>query len=169
LRLRPGRIDDADKVGKIIFEAFSAIADKHGFPSDVPSVDIGRSLASSNPGLYSVVAEDSGSDDDKGMVVRSNFLDERSNIVAGIGPIAVDPKYQNKGVGRQLMINVMERAKNKNFPAIRLLQASYHNRSLALYASLGFEVREPISNMQGKPIQQVIPGRSVRTATESDV
>jgi hypothetical protein len=58
LRLRPGRIDDADKVGKIIFEAFSAIADKHGFPSDFPSVDIGRSLASSflsNPGLYSVV------------------------------------------------------------------------------------------------------------------
>ena len=70
MRLRPGRIDDADKVGKIIFEAFSAIADKHGFPSDFPSVDIGRSLASSflsNPGLYSVVAEDSGSDDDKGM------------------------------------------------------------------------------------------------------
>jgi hypothetical protein len=58
LRLRPGRIYDADKVGKIIFEAFSAIADKHGFPSDFPSVDIGRSLASSflsNPGLYSVV------------------------------------------------------------------------------------------------------------------
>jgi len=47
------------------------------------------------------------------MVVGSNFLDERSNIVAGTGPIAVDPKYQNKGVGRQLMINVMERAKNK--------------------------------------------------------
>jgi hypothetical protein len=66
------------------------------------------------------------------------------------------------------MINVLERAKNKNFPAIRLLQASYHSRSLALYATLGFEVREPISNMQGKPIQEAIPGRSVRAATESD-
>ena len=67
------------------------------------------------------------------------------------------------------MINVLERAKNKNFQAIRLVQASYHNRSLALYASLGFEVREPISNMQGKPIQEAIPGRTVRTATESDI
>jgi hypothetical protein len=67
------------------------------------------------------------------------------------------------------MINVLERARNKNFPAIRLLQSSYHNRSLALYAGLGFEVREPISTMQGKPIREVIPGRSVRTATESDV
>ena len=54
------------------------------------------------------------------------------------------------------MINVLERARNKNFPAIRLLQSSYHNRSLALYAGLGFEVREPISTMQGKPIREVL-------------
>lgn len=171
LRLRPGSIGDADKVGKIIFEAFSAIADKHGFQSEFPSVDTGRGLASSflsNPGFYSVVAEDT-SGEDKDKVVGSNFLDERSNIVAGVGPITVDPKYQNKGTGRQLMINVLERAKNKNFPAIRLLQASYHNRSLALYASLGFEIREPISTLQGKPTQEIIPGRSVRKATESDV
>ncbi len=171
-RLRPGRIEDTDKVGKIIFEAFSAIADKHGFPPDYPSVDVARDLASSflsNPRFYSAVAEDTSTGEDKYMVVGSNFLDERSNLVAGVGPLTIDPKYQNKGTGRQLMINVLERAKNKNFPAIRLLQASYHNRSLALYASLGFEVREPISTMQGKPIQETIPGRSVRTATESDI
>ena len=171
-RLRPGRIEDTDKVGKIIFEAFSVIADKHGFPPDFPSVDVARGLASSllsNPRFYSVVAEDTSTGEDKRMVVGSNFLDERSNLVAGVGPLTIDPKYQNKGTGRQLMINVLERAKNKNFSAIRLLQASYHNRSLALYASLGFEVREPISTMQGKPIQETIPGRSVRTATESDI
>jgi len=173
-RLRPGRIEDTDKLGKIIFEAFSVIADKHGFPPDYPSVDVARDLVSSflsNPRFYSVVAEDtiSTGEDNHMIVVGSNFLDERSNLVAGVGPLTIDPKYQNKGTGRQLMINVLERAKNKNFPAIRLLQASYHNRSLALYASLGFEVRELISTMQGKPIQQTILGRSVRTATESDI
>ena len=171
-RLRPGRIEDTDKVGKIIFEAFSVIADKHGFPPDFPSVDVARGLASSflsNPRFYSVVAEDTTTIEDKHMVVGSNFLDERSNLVSGVGPLTIDPKYQNKGTGRQLMINVLERARNKNFSAIRLLQASYHNRSLALYASLGFEAREPISTMQGKPIQETIPGRSVRTATESDI
>ena len=67
------------------------------------------------------------------------------------------------------MSNVMERARSKNYPAIRLLQASYHNRSLALYTRLGFDVREPISTMQGNPISAVIPGRSVRVATESDL
>ena len=171
--MRPGKIEDADKVGKIIFEAFSAVANKHSFPPDFPSVDVARGLASSllsNPRFYSIVAEDNTSNggEDKNSIVGSNFLDERSNIVAGVGPLTIDPKYQNKGTGRQLMINVLERAKNKNFPAIRLLQASYHSRSLALYTTLGFEVREPISNMQGKPIQEAIPGRSVRAATESD-
>lgn len=67
------------------------------------------------------------------------------------------------------MINVLERSKRKNYPAVRLLQASYHNRSLALYATLGFETREPVSTMQGKPIRDDIPGKSVRTATGSDV
>ena len=121
----------------------------------------------SDPGSYSVVAEDAGENSNK--VIGSNFLDERSNIVAGVGPITVDPKFQDKGVGRQLMINVMERARNKNYLAIRLLQSSCHNRSLVLYARLGFEIREPISNMQGKPIQAVIPGRCVRAATEADL
>jgi hypothetical protein len=69
-------------VGKIIFEAFSAIADKHNFPPDFPSVDAARDLAFSllsNPRFYSVVAEDttSSGDEDKDQVVGSNFLDER--------------------------------------------------------------------------------------------
>jgi GNAT superfamily N-acetyltransferase len=170
LRLRPGVIDDAKEIGTIIFEAFSEIADEHGFPREFPTVDIGINVASSflsNAGFYSVIAEDTEGEGNK--IIGSNFLDERSNIVAGVGPITIDPKFQNKGAGRQLMSNVIERARIKNYPAIRLLQASYHNRSLALYTSLGFNVREPISTMQGNPISAVIPGRSVRVATESDL
>ena len=170
LRLRPGVIEDAKEIGKIIFEAFSEIADKHGFPREFPTVDVGINVASfflSNPGFYSVVAEDIEGDGNK--VIGSNFLDERAGLVAGVGPITIDPKFQNKGTGRQLMKNVIERAKSKKYPAIRLLQASYHNRSLALYTNLGFSVREPISTMQGKPISVEIPGRSVRAATDSDL
>ena len=171
LRLRPGAIDDAGDVGKIIYEAFSGIADKHGFPREFPTVDIGINVATSflsNPGIYSVIAEDT-KDGIGNKIVGSNFLDERSALVAGVGPITIDPKSQDKGVGRQLMVNVVERARSKNYPAIRLLQASYHNRSLALYTSLGFDVREPISTLQGKPIQAVISGRTVRVAAESDL
>ena len=46
LRLRSGVIDDAKKTGKIIFEAFSAIADKHGFLREFPTIDIGINVAS---------------------------------------------------------------------------------------------------------------------------
>jgi predicted N-acetyltransferase YhbS len=166
LSFRPGRIDDVNEVGKIIFDAFTSLANKHYFPSDFPTSNAGIEAASyflSNPGFYSVIAEY------KGKIVGSNFLDERSNMVSGVGPITVDPNFQNKGVGRQLMKNVMERAVYKNFPAIRLLQASYNSGSLSLYVRLGFEIREPISNIQGKPIQKVIPGRFVRMANESDL
>lgn len=169
-RLRPGVIDDAKEIGRIIFEAFSEIADKHGFPREFPNVETGINVATfflSNPGFYSVVAEDLNQDSNK--IIGSNFLDERSTLVAGVGPITIDLKSQDKGVGRLLMKNVMERARNKNYPAIRLLQASYHNRSLALYTRLGFDVREPISTLQGKAIQAEIPGKSVRRAKESDL
>jgi GNAT superfamily N-acetyltransferase len=170
LILRPGVIGDAREVGKIIFDAFSGIADRHGFPREFPTVDIGINVASfflSNPGFYSVVAEETEGNSKK--VIGSNFLDERSDIIAGVGPITIDPNFQDKGVGRQLMCDVMGRARSKNYPAIRLLQAAYHSRSLALYTRLGFDVREPISTMQGNPISAVISGRSVRVATESDL
>lgn len=170
LRIRRGVIEDAKEIGKIIFEAFSEIADKHGFPREFPTVDAGINVATfflSNPGFYSVVAEDLNRTGNN--IVGSNFLDERAALVAGVGPITIDPKFQNKGTGRQLMNTVIERAKSKNYPGIRLLQASYHNRSLALYTSLGFNVREPVSTMQGKPISAIIPGRSVRVARESDL
>jgi hypothetical protein len=60
LKLRPGSLEDAEQAGKIIFEAFAAIANDHGFPPDFPSVDAARNVATSflsNPGFYSVVAE----------------------------------------------------------------------------------------------------------------
>jgi hypothetical protein len=90
LRLRSGRLDDAEEAGRIIFEAFATIAEKHGFPPDFPSVDVGRTRAASflsNPGFYSVIAEDTSSG---GKVVGSSFIDERSSI-AGVGPLTVDP------------------------------------------------------------------------------
>ena len=63
------------------------------------------------------------------MVVGSNFLDERSNLVAGVGPLTIDPKYQNKDTGRQLMINVLERAKKKTsqqYVCFKLLTITGH-------------------------------------------
>jgi N-acetylglutamate synthase-like GNAT family acetyltransferase len=103
-----------------------------------------------------------------GRVVGSNFLWENATI-AGIGPVTVDPQVQNGQVGKQLMNNVLERARAHGFAGMRLVQAAYHNRSLSLYAKLGFIVREPLAMLQGQALGLEIKGFSVRQATERDL
>jgi GNAT superfamily N-acetyltransferase len=164
VKLRPGRPEDAGSCGDICYDAFAAIAGAHNFPSDFPGPEAAAGLTSmllSHPGVYSVVAEVNGT------IVGSNFLDERSTIL-GIGPITVDPAAQDRGVGRALMHDVLRRASEKGSPGIRLLQAVYHNRSLSLYATLGFRVRDLLACVQGTPPQGEVPGYRVRSATKAD-
>jgi hypothetical protein len=116
----------------------------------------------SHPGFFCVVAEANGK------VIGSNCLDERTTI-AGVGPISIDPAEQNRAAGRQLMQAVMARAAERKFAGIRLVQAAYHNRSLSLYAKLGFVVREPLACMQGPAIQKTLTGYRVRAAQAGDL
>lgn len=146
IKLRPGKPEDAETCAQICYDAFTAIVKKHDFPPDVPASKAATGLLSmmlSNPKFYSVVAEANG------QIVGSNFLDERSAIV-GVGPITVDPAVQDGGVGRALMQDVIRRATDRAAPGIRLLQSAYHNRSLSLYAKLGFQVRDLLGCMQGR-------------------
>jgi GNAT superfamily N-acetyltransferase len=148
-----------------MFEAFSTLAAGHGFPPDFPSVDVASDVAAaliSHPGFFGLVAES------EGRIVGSNFLDERS-VIAGVGPITIDPAVQDRQIGRRLMVAVLDRSKEKEFPGVRLLQAAYHNRSLSLYAKLGFEVREPCLTLQGAPIGKGVPGYAVRAAVADDL
>jgi GNAT superfamily N-acetyltransferase len=165
LMLRAGRSEDAETCGLICYEAFKAIADEHNFPPDFPSPEVSGGLLTSllsRGDIYRVVAEVDG------RVVGSNFLWENGTI-AGVGPITIDPAAQNVAVGRRLMEDVLQRARERGFAGVRLVQAAYHNRSLALYAKLGFDTREPLSNLQGEAIEQQIPGYAVRSATEEDL
>ncbi|MFI7706773.1 GNAT family N-acetyltransferase [Nonomuraea sp. NPDC049480] len=165
LVLRGGTVDDARDCGRICFESFARLADDHGFPHDFPSMEAAAETIETlltHPGFYSVVAELDG------RIAGSNFLDERSPVV-GVGPITVDPAAQNHGIGRELMRDVMNRAAERQAPGIRLLQSAYHNRSFALYASLGFEFRESLACLQGPAVNQAIDGYTVRPATDGDL
>src|SRR3984957_13311669 len=159
--VRRAKPQDAPACGIICYEAFTQINVRHGFPSDFPNVDAAIDVLSmmfSHPGFYCVVAEF------EGQIAGSNCLDERSPI-AGVGPITVNVQIQNQRIGRALMQAVLNRAAERKFPGVRLLQAAFHNRSLSLYAKLGFQTREPISTMQGPPIKRAIAGCTVRPAT----
>jgi hypothetical protein len=115
-----------------------------------------------HPGFFDTVAELNGK------VVGSNFLDERDSI-AGVGPITVDPAVQDEGIGRALMQAVMDRSAERRFVGVRLVQAAYHRRTLALYLKFGFEVRELLACLQGPAINKTPPGFAVRAATANDL
>jgi predicted N-acetyltransferase YhbS len=165
LTIRTAKPEDAPSCGQICYSAFSTLNRSKGFEPDFPGPEVTTGLLSgmfSHPGFYCVVAEGGG------RIVGSNCLDERS-IVAGVGPITVDPDGQNRGAGRKLMQAVLDRSRERGAAGVRLVQAAFHNRSLSLYASLGFEIREPLSCMQGRTLQRVVPGCTVRAARPEDV
>ena len=162
--LRPGTPDDAEPCGRICYEAFKIISEKHNFPPDfpVPEAAVGLlAMLLSRNDVYSVVAEIDGK------VVGSNFMWEQK-LIAGIGPITVDPKVQNSTVGRRLMQAALSRGEERGFAGIRLVQAAFHNRSLSLYTKLGFDTREPLSLMNGPVLNLKMAGRVVRTANGND-
>ena len=165
-RLRPGRAEDAAVLGQICYDAFTTISREHNFPPDFPApeVTVGfMSMMLSQPGVYSVVAEDSD-----GKIVGSNFLWEQ-DTVAGIGPITVDVTGQNSSFGRAMMEDVIRRCDEQGHPSVRLVQAAFHNRSLSLYTKLGFDTVEPLSNMQGPALGLKIEGYDVRPMTTDDL
>jgi predicted N-acetyltransferase YhbS len=161
--LRKADAGDAEACGQILFDAFGGLHDQHGFPRDFPAVEGAVGLMERWIGrrsVWGVVAEIDG------RIVGSNFLDERAPI-RGVGPITVAPDAQNAGVGRRLMETVLERSQGA--PGVRLLQDAFNMRSLALYKSLGFDVKEPVAVMGGSPRSDPVGSVGVRPLEEGDL
>ncbi|HSD46680.1 MAG TPA: GNAT family N-acetyltransferase [Pyrinomonadaceae bacterium] len=168
IQLRGMRAEDVEPCGRICYEAFRGIADRHNFRRDFPSPEMAIGLMQhllENPAVFNVVAESEGE------VIGSNHLQEH-DAIAAVGPITVDPNAQAKGAGRMLMHAVIERGKTdaggKTRPGIRLLQDSFNMASLSLYASLGFDVREPVVLIEGAPKGEMPPEYEVRAMREDD-
>jgi predicted N-acetyltransferase YhbS len=68
-------------------------------------------------GYFVMVAEHDG------VVVGSNFLDERSTIF-GAGPTTVDPEVQDHQIGRARMTPVLDEWAARGAPGVRLLFVS---------------------------------------------
>jgi len=154
---------DGDECARIVYEAFGRLHDFHRFPRDFPTLEAAGQLTSNfiaHPAIWGVVAEA------EGRIVGSNFLDERGTIT-GVGPITVDPEAQGHGVGRRLMEAVKDRGAGAR--GIRLFQDSFNMQSLSLYASLGFEVKEPAVVISGRPRSGPAAGIEVRPLAEGDL
>lgn len=165
IALREAAVDDAPTLGTICFEAFRTVCERHGFPPDFPNAVVPTGLFEhviARNDVYTVVAEIDG------RVVGSNVLWGNGEI-AGIGPITVDPSVQGGSIGRRLMEDVLRRADESGFEAVRLVQTPFNNLTMSLYSKLGFDVKEPLSVMHGDTLRSSIPGYEVRTATTDDL
>lgn len=162
-RIRPIAPEDAEVCGRTIYEAFKSIGERHNFRPDFPSADAGAQFANlliNHPLSFGIVAES-----DDGSIVGSNFLSEWDEIRA-VGPITIDPERQARGAGRLLMKAVIKRGQSGR--GVRLVQDSFNSASLSLYASLGFDVKEPLALMEGA-IEGGAPDEyEVRSMTDED-
>src|SRR5207248_28356 len=80
--------------------------------------------------LGGVVAEE----DDR--IVGVGWVHPRG-AVATLGPLAVDPGAQGRGIGRRLLERAVELA-GKGLPQVRLVQESFNAVSLGLYLPAGY-------------------------------
>jgi GNAT superfamily N-acetyltransferase len=164
VRIREAVLDDWWECGRICYEAFATVARSHGFPIDFPTIEAAAEPIRGmilHPGFHGVVAEQ------RGRIVGSSFMDERS-LIGAIGPVTVDPSAQDAGVGRALMEAMLDRVADRGMPGVRLVQIAYHNRSLSLYAKLGFQVRASFAAMYGPPVGVHLRGYRVRRAMVDD-
>src|SRR5258708_9175737 len=89
--IRPARATDAAECGRIIYAAFTDIADRHGFSRPFPSPEVATGLATmrlTNPGFYGVVAEEAGKK------LRNNFGSLRSAL-SRTSPLSLAPPPPN--------------------------------------------------------------------------
>jgi predicted N-acetyltransferase YhbS len=162
VQIRAIKQEDVETCGRICHEAFTTISGRHNFPPDFPTPESATQLIqafTASPQVFGVVAESDG------QVIGSNFLWEYDAIRA-VGPITVTPNSQAKGAGRKLMEAVIERGRGS--AGVRLVQDSFNMASLSLYASLGFDVKEPLVLIEGEPKGDVPSDIEVRPIREED-
>ncbi len=162
-RIRPVTESDTIHVGRIMYDAFRGIAEAHGFYPDLHDVENGVRLADTfiaSPTMFGVVAEQDGH------IVGSNFLAEGDPIRA-VATLTVDPRFQGRGVGRALMAAVLERAETA--ASVRLVADAFNVRSVPLYASMGFEVKEPLLVMRGTCRSGPLPSYVTRPLVADDL
>jgi GNAT superfamily N-acetyltransferase len=165
LTVRPTTLDDINPCGRIMYEAFKKINEDHGFDNlEVPTEEVGQQIAKfyiKNRHFFGIVAELNN------RIVGSFFIDERCLEVFGWTILSVSIEAQGQGIGKLLFKEMLERC--KSVPGVQFLQHTFNTKSLGLYSSLGFDVKEPIVLMSGNPKNRSVSGIEVRRMKISDL
>jgi predicted N-acetyltransferase YhbS len=168
LVIRPAQERDLERAGDVGFVAFYRVALAHGVAPSVTTPHESRRylrhLLAFDP-LGGLVAEEDGE------IVGVAWVHPRGPV-ATIGPLAVDPRVQGRGIGRRLLERALETA-GQGVPQVRLVHESYNAASLGLYLRTGFRVVAPLLSLElpvGAPLSVPPPpgGVTVRVASAAD-
>jgi predicted N-acetyltransferase YhbS len=165
--IRPLASADVDAVAEVDFAAFHEVALRHGMTPLVGAVRDSRAyvrrLLEADP-LGGFVAEEGGH------VVGHAWVHLRVPI-ATVGPIAVEPSAQRRGVGRALLAECV-RAAGPRATQLRLVQESFNVASLGLYLSEGFRIVAPLLELvldaSPAPVPSVPRNVRIRAAEPAD-
>jgi N-acetylglutamate synthase-like GNAT family acetyltransferase len=166
IQIRNMTKSDIDRVGEILYEGFTAVASHFGYASNVSSLQEGKLIAWAmfrhGPSEKLVVEAD-------GRVVGSTHLSLRGDV-AGLGPTVIDPHFQGRSMGRELISAVLERAENQS--SMRTILEAFNPAVFALiYFSLGFELVADLLDLilRGEVKQEVEPCGNVGELTLDDL
>lgn len=76
----------------------------------------------------------------KDLAVGTFVLFEFSEKQFEIKNIAVDPKYQSKGIGKRILYFAIDNAKNRNAKSLDIATGNSSLHQLSLYKSVGFKI-----------------------------
>ena len=140
---------DLDRVGDVAFVASYHLALAHGLPPGMTSPADARAyvrrLHATDPS-GGVLAEVEGE------VLGLGWVHPRGPV-ATLGPLAVDPAWQGRGVGRRLLERCIEIA-GAGLPQVRVVHESFDATALGLFLHAGFRVVVPL-------VDFVLPAGSV--------
>jgi hypothetical protein len=77
--------------------------------------------------------------------------------------------HQGRGLGKLVMEALLEKAEASGYQSVRLLQSAYNRVSFSLYARLGFDVKDGIATLRGRPVEGERPSGEVRESASSDL
>jgi len=123
---------DIDRVGEILYDAFTGGAAKYGYPPVMQTLQEAKAWAwamchyASSEGIVAEV---------DGRVVGVVFLNKRGDCGGG-GPMAIDPDFQGKTIAPQLMPVFLEKA--RSLSSIRVVQEAFNPTSFSFQYAYDF-------------------------------
>ncbi len=124
--------NDLEAVGGVLFRAFNDASSRHGYAPRMADAKEGTAWAWAilRHGPHELVVADVD-----GRAAGICCLHPRGEQ-GGIGPVAVDPALQGRGVGRMMMEEVIRRS--RGLQSVRLFQEAFNPASFSLYYANDF-------------------------------